>query len=462
MVKIVSDQFTPQPQRRIRLHEHRVPHDRLTAATSAAGPTGDLTQEYGHTPAVACCGESRGTRAALSATYCSDTLTLMAVFARGKIEAFVGPAELGAADNLEQVIIEFVVGARHSLDIAVQELDSEPVAQAILDARFRGVSVRMVVEQDYLLAAKLPAIVVRPGEDETAARHRVQWAEEPGGRSLEPNRKIMAALLRCNVDVKADYNPAIFHQKFIIRDYRDRARDTSAILSGSANFTRTDCHRNLNHIVIFHDPRVCRDYTTEFDQMRAGRFGRGEHGKVPSAYNLNGIPVKVLFAPDHAPELEIMKQMLKATGRVDFAIFTFSGSSGIDDAMLALAAAGRTVTGAMDPGQGAQTWAATHDLDRAHIALYFPKRSPAFGKLHHKLMVIDEAVVVAGSFNYTAPANNYNDENIFVIGSPYPDLPPREGGPVDPTACAELTRYFRAEIHRIQQAGERFIGSGHT
>jgi phosphatidylserine/phosphatidylglycerophosphate/cardiolipin synthase-like enzyme len=382
----------------------------------------------------------------------------VATFADGKIEAFVGPTELGAADQLEGVIIDFIGGARETLDIAVQELDSEPIAQAILDARFRGVNVRMVVEQDYLLTAQLPSVVQQTGEDPAAALHRVQWGEEPGERSLEPNRRILAALLRCNVDVKADYNPAIFHQKFAIRDYRDRSLPTSAILSGSANFTLTDCHRNLNHIVIFHDTRICREYTTEFDQLRAGHFGRGTHGDVPNAYNLAGVPVKVLFAPEHTPELEIMKQMLKATQRVDFAIFTFSGSSGIDDTMIALAAAQRTVTGAMDPGQGAQKWAATHDLDRAHIELYFPKRSPAFGKLHHKLMVIDEAIVVAGSFNYTAPANDYNDENIFVLGSPYLDLPKSAGGPVDPAACAELARFFRTEIQRIEQAGERFIG----
>ena len=381
----------------------------------------------------------------------------MATFAGGKIEAFVGPAELGAADNLENVIIEFVNGAKKTLDIAVQELDSEPIAQAILDARFRGVDVRMVMEQDYLLSAKVPPVKVRAGEDEPAARRRVQWGEEPGERSLEPNRKILAALLRCNVDVKADYNPAIFHQKFIIRDFRERATDTSAILSGSTNFTLTDCHRNLNHILIFHDARICGEYTNEFNQIRAGHFGRGAQGKIPDAYNLNGVPVKVLFAPDHAPELEIMKQMLKAVHKVDFAIFTFTGSSGIDDAMIALAAANRKVTGAMDPGQGAQTWAATHDLDRAHIELYFPKRSAAFGKLHHKLMVIDEAVIIAGSFNYTAPANNFNDENIFVVGSPYADLPKSQGGPTDQAACAELARFFRTEILRIEAAGERFV-----
>jgi len=179
-------------------------------------------------------------------------------------------------------------------------------------------------------------------------------------------------------------------------------------------------------------------------------------GDVPKAFNIKGVPVKVLFAPEHTPELEIMKQMLKATDRVDFAIFTFAGSSGIDDVMLMLAAAKRRVTGAVDPGQGVQEWAATHELNRAGIALYYPDRTAPFRKLHHKLMVIDEAIVVAGSFNYTAPANQYNDENIFVIGSPYPDLPEREGGPVDPKACAEIARYFRTEIERIVDGGTRF------
>lgn len=48
----------------------------------------------------------------------------MAAFAGNKIEAFVGPTELGAADSLEGVIVDFIGGAQHFLDIAVQELDS--------------------------------------------------------------------------------------------------------------------------------------------------------------------------------------------------------------------------------------------------------------------------------------------------------------------------------------------------
>ena len=38
----------------------------------------------------------------------------MAVFADGKIEAFLGPPGLGAADDLEAVIVAFIGGAGQS------------------------------------------------------------------------------------------------------------------------------------------------------------------------------------------------------------------------------------------------------------------------------------------------------------------------------------------------------------
>lgn len=117
--------------------------------------------------------------------------------------------------------------------------------------------------------------------------------------------------------------------------------------------------------------------------------------------------MKILFAPDHTPELELVKQMLRATDRLDFAIFTFAGSSAIDDAMVVLRRAGVRVRGALDP-------------------------------------------------KHTAPANEYNDENLFVLGSPSPNLPRKEGGPVDQTACGELCAFFRTEIGRIIASGVRF------
>jgi hypothetical protein len=50
----------------------------------------------------------------------------VATLADGKIEAFVGPIELGAADNLEAVIVAFIAGAKNSLDIAVRSSIRSP------------------------------------------------------------------------------------------------------------------------------------------------------------------------------------------------------------------------------------------------------------------------------------------------------------------------------------------------
>lgn len=396
----------------------------------------------------------------------------MPEFAGGKIEAYVGPKDLGGPDDLEKAIVDFIGDANSSLDIAVQEIDSEPIAQAILDARWRGVRVRIVLEQDYLCQKRLPddddedRPVAAAGESFEEALRKWQWTATKG--DLAENRRITSALLQSNVDVKADFNPEIFHQKFILRDNRpvptkkgEKPKERhQALLSGSTNFTNTDCHTNLNHLFVFHDDNICDAYQREFDEIKRGNFGRGALGSIPRAYNLNGVPVKVLFAPDDVPEQEVIKQVLKAEEEIEFAIFTFAGSSGIDDALLMTANAGREIVGALDPTQAKASWAAPRAapawLDHEKISLHLPtgKKMPGFRKLHHKLMTVDRHTVVAGSFNYTAPANEYNDENLFVIGSAYEKLPKEQGGPVDMDACEEIVDYMRAEIQRIVSKSE--------
>lgn len=61
----------------------------------------------------------------------------------------------------------------------------------------------------------------------------------------------MTALLRCNIDLKTDFNVSIFDQKFIIRD-------RTSLLTGSTNCTPTWTHENLNHLVVFHDREVAK------------------------------------------------------------------------------------------------------------------------------------------------------------------------------------------------------------
>jgi len=112
-----------------------------------------------------------------------------------------------------------------------------------------------------------------------------------------------------------------------------------------------------------------------------------------------------------------MKQMLKARNSIDFAIFTFAQSSGIDDTMYRMVPpAVRRLRGVLDREQGSQAWSATQALQRAGVDLYENTPGTGVRKVHHKLMVVDEELVVVGSFNYTDPANTLNDENIVVLG----------------------------------------------
>ncbi len=342
------------------------------------------------------------------------------------IRILMGPAEVGGPvhppDDLAAEVVSFIRGARETLDVAVQELEDEEITLALCRASASGVRVRVILERLYLgLSGGERA---RPDPFADVGLHNSM------------NRRMLGALLASGIEVTVDLNPETFHQKYVVRDrYGDSSR--AGVLTGSANFTPTGLHANLNHVVVLRGKRIAELYQEEFDEMWSGTFGalRTREDRSPAIRTIGGVPVKVLFAPDHAPEMEIMKQILKAQERVDFAIFTFADSSGVDDTLRAVAAGGVQVRGVLDRLQANQRWAATHGLvGRPNITLRQSTQDHGVRKLHHKLMVLDRQVVIAGSFNYTEPATRLNDENIIVIG----DLEALAG--VDPRDAAARRR----------------------
>lgn len=347
----------------------------------------------------------------------------------GPVTLHMGPSNVGAPDDLEAPIIDFIAAAQSELLVSVQELDHRPIAEALIAARRRGVFVRMIMEQDYLRETSPP--------------------QTDSLGTQEVNRELLTRVLRAGVDAKADYNPDIFHQKFIIRD-------RTAVLTGSTNFTTTGVTKNLNHLAIIDDVEVAKEYAREFRELRRGIFGkRSDMGKKPLEDHFNaGVRIKPLFAPDHMPEMEFLKQMLKAQSRVDFAVFTFAKSSGIDDSLVGAKARGLAVRGVLDRRQANQTWASKRTLQEGGITLHRNKTGTGVRKVHHKLMVLDDAVTIIGSFNYTGPANAVNDENIVVLG----DLDTTDPAQLD--AQRPIADYARAEIDRIIQHQSEPIPTG--
>ena len=102
----------------------------------------------------------------------------------GSLELYMGPNNLGAPDNLETTIISFINGARQSLFIAVQELESENITRALINARQRGIIIKLILEGHYL-----------------SVRNAVPDPFSPGGTN-EENRRLHAALLRADIDIR--------------------------------------------------------------------------------------------------------------------------------------------------------------------------------------------------------------------------------------------------------------------
>ncbi|MHC4694420.1 MAG: phospholipase D-like domain-containing protein, partial [Planctomycetota bacterium] len=190
----------------------------------------------------------------------------------GNIELYMGPSQLGGDDDLESTIVKFIDGAQKRLYIAVQELDSEAIAKAIIRAKQRKVLVKLVLEADYLVAKK--------------ALKDPFTAKGPH----EPNRILHNAVLRAKIKVNSDFNPHIFHQKYIIRDGK-------SVLTGSTNFTETGTSKNLNHIVIIHNEQIAKIYNREYTEIQQGHFGKLNegHDPKPKEVTVSGVRVKILF-----------------------------------------------------------------------------------------------------------------------------------------------------------------------
>ena len=199
--------------------------------------------------------------------------------------------------------------------------------------------------------------------------------------------------------------------------------------------------------MILRGRNATKQYLAEFERLRSGTFGdlHERHEDAASRVRLGDMRVKPLFAPQHGPEMEIMKQMLKSQASIDFAMFTFAavvrhrrhhGPSGRARPQhpRRRSTAARVSRAGRPPSRSR----------RAGVQLFQNRPATGVRKIHHKLMVIDERLIIAGSFNYTEPATTLNDENIVVLG----DLEEPTGTAADANQ-RRLAGFALAEIDRI-------------
>lgn len=296
---------------------------------------------------------------------------------------FTDPNTINDPENLSgsipEQLIELIDNATTSIHIASFEFNLTPVAEALIDAHRRGVDVRWVTDDE----------------------HGLEADEEEGHGQF-------ALLQEAGIDVIDDGRSALMHDKFWIFD-------SQTVWTGSTNITKNGNFRNNNNVIIIESPELAAIYEQEFLEMwESGEFGPRSSSTVgQQSTTIDGTPIQVLFAAedDVAPKLaDIISQ---AESSIYFMAFSFTHDD-MGDAVMAGVEAGLDVRGIFET-RGSETEFSELPLLFCRNAAVRQDGNP--GTFHHKVFLIDEQIVVTGSFNFSNNANESNDENVLIISN---------------------------------------------
>jgi phosphatidylserine/phosphatidylglycerophosphate/cardiolipin synthase-like enzyme len=219
------------------------------------------------------------------------------------------------------------------------------------------------------------------------------------------------------------------HSKYIIRD---GLAPSAAVLTGSANFTTDAWTIQDNNIVTLESQDIAGNYETDFAELwEAGRIagtGKNDHGET----KIDDVDVDVDFAPGDgaAMDLNIASQISTAKNEIMLASMVIS-SGAVLGALVDAIERGVKVSGVYDgpemhqvmtdwekstcgTGQAklAQWNAIKNNLVEKHSTPYSENGPHDF--MHNKVLVVDQQVVVTGSYNFSQNAT-HNAENIITL-----------------------------------------------
>ncbi len=121
--------------------------------------------------------------------------------------------------------------------------------------------------------------------------------------------------------------------------------------------------------------------------------------------------VQFHFSAQDGIEWVIEREIDAAAKRIDAAIYTFT-SRPLAQALVDAQKRGVRVRVILDPSNASGSYSKAAYLTKNGIEIRTEKGA---GLMHHKFALIDDSVLITGSFNWTASAEAENDENILVL-----------------------------------------------
>ncbi len=280
----------------------------------------------------------------------------------------------GLSGGLDAIVAEAIDSARVSVDAAFYDLNLWSIRDALIRAHRRGVQVRVVAESDHM------------------------------------TNDAFQALIAAGIPVVGDNRRALMHDKFIVIDRYE-------VWTGAMNYTLNGVYRNDNNLERILSRQIAEDYTAEFEEMFIQRrFGAESPANTPyPQVNLDNIAVEVYFSPEDHPLTHLMPLLEGAQKSIYFMAFNFTDDD-LSQLLIAKAQQGVKVAGVFDERQAHTSKGHEYEhLKAAGLPVFLDANPYA---MHHKVFIIDEEIVVFGSYNFTRSAETRNDENMLIVFDP--------------------------------------------
>jgi phosphatidylserine/phosphatidylglycerophosphate/cardiolipin synthase-like enzyme len=274
----------------------------------------------------------------------------------------------------DQALAEAIHNARLSVDLAVYSLNLWSLRDALLAANQRGVQVRLLTDQDNL------------------------------------DYKEIGEIRGAGIPVVGADQVGIMHNKFTIIDNLE-------VWTGSMNYTVEGAYRENNNLIRVHSAQLAQDYSTEFKEMFIdGQFGPDSPQNTPyPQMEIDESKVEVYFSPEDHPRGRLLQIIQGAKKSIYFMAYSFT-SENLAGMIIGCEQAGVTVKGVMEENQVITNEGGQFNrLKQAGIDV---KLDGNLHSMHHKVMVIDQQIVVTGSYNFSQNAEELNDENVLIITNP--------------------------------------------
>lgn len=330
--------------------------------------------------------ESKATRTPLVIAEATQTPTLVLMesslpagyVARGTwIDIYFTDPESPLAQQetggLDGVLAASIDDARLSVDVAIYSMSLRSIRDALIRAHERGVQVRVVMESKNL------------------------------------DRSAPEALLDAGVPLIGDYGNGLMHDKFVIID-------RSEVWLGSMNFTYSGAYEDNNQLIHIRSTKLAENYIKEFEEMFLdGRFGQDTLAETPHpAIRIEGTSMDVLFSPDDGVADHVVEILNDAEESIYFMAFSFTRDD-FGKAMRRQNLLGLEVAGVMDEDQIKSNIGTEYDFFKQDSMHVFSDGNE--GQMHHKTMIVDEKIVITGSYNFSRSAEIRNDENVIIFYS---------------------------------------------